>query len=663
MANPSFDVSVIEFLVPFFFGAQVVLVRKEERLDVRAVAAVVADRGITFMAPPPAFLPLLCECLRERKKELRLDKLLTGVEPIRGEILEGYLELSPEVRIVNGYGPTECTISSVQFEYESGSVPADENVPIGTPLANTTIVLLDGLGQLVPTGAAGEVFIGGEGVAAGYLGRPSLTKERFVELPFFPGMPFFRTGDIARWLPGGQLVFIGRWDRQVKLRGYRIELGEIESALSRHDQVREAAVVCREERRGDRRLVAYTVPRGEPAAASDLKEYLERTLPRYMIPSFFVSLTEMPLTASGKTDRKALPPPDWGPPGDAAGYAAPRNESEARLAAVWEKVLDVVAPGVRDSFFESGGDSLLAATLMLRIDREFGRSLPLATLFEKPTIEELSLLLAGEEEPLSYRSMVPIRSAGGKTPFFCVHPLSGNVLCYRDLARHLGGDQPFYAFQAIGFREGEIPLPTVEEMAESYLAEMTTVQPEGPYLLGGMCMGGMVAFEMARRLSSSGEEVALLAMMDTAFGRNIPPRRSLPYYAGRVGHHLKEGRFLEVTLRALRQFTRLKRKFAAREETRKASTEMEPHLRRLTLVNLANADARDSYVHQPFAGRITYFWGASSPSPSLAAWEKYAQGGIEPIAVPSAHTDLMQEPAVRLVAERLRECMERVCPP
>jgi aspartate racemase len=374
--------------------------------------------------------------------------------------------------------------------------------------------ILDRHLQPVPIGVPGEIYIGGAGLARGYLNRPELTKERFISNPFSdePHHRLYKTGDIGRYLNDGNIVFLGRIDHQVKIRGYRIELGEIELTLSQHPAVKQVVVIAREDSPGDKRLVAYLVSNHEhKPTTNDLRGFVKENLPEYMVPSVFVFLESLPLTQNGKIDRAALPVPDPQRWEFEKPFVAPRDVLELKLTKIFEECLKVHPVGVQDNFFELGANSIQAAFIFSRIRKTLGKQLHLAILFQAPTIEQLASLLRKEEKAAPWSSLVPIQPNGSKPPIFCVHGGIGTVLFYRDLANHLGMDQPFYGLQAKGLDGIETPHSGIEEMASHYIEEIRTVQPEGPYFLGGYCLGGIVAFEMAKQLIGQGHKIALLA--------------------------------------------------------------------------------------------------------------------------------------------------------
>jgi thioesterase domain-containing protein/acyl carrier protein len=571
-----------------------------------------------------------------------------------------------DARLHNLYGPTEATIDAASHtcaEVEEGPL-----VPIGRPVANTTALVLDAHLRPVSMGVPGELYLGGVQLARGYLGRPELTAERFVPDPFAAagneGARLYRTGDQVRCLPGGEIVYLGRLDTQVKVRGFRIELGEIESALSALPGVREAAVTVREDTPGDRRLVAYVA--GEPAgaAADELRRQLRERLPEFMVPAAFVRLEALPLTPNGKLDRKALPAPDRGP---APGLVAPRNPAEEILAEIWAELLGFESVGVHDNFFERGGHSLLAVRLMAGIEKRFGKTLPLSVLFTAPTVESLAALLSQSASPSGHQErrspLVAIKPRGERPPFFVVHPVGGNVLCYLDLAHHLAPEQPLYALQTpddfgAGSGGGRRLRVSLEEMAACYVRELRRAQPQGPYRLGGWSMGGLIAFEMARQLERGGHPLDLVALIDAL----PPPVERLPPAAE---EELVAGFALDLA-RLLGREAAISpeelRRLPAQEKLTYAAgllpegfglAQIEP----LFETFAANLQASRSYVPGPYSGSVSLWFSeqtVSVVSPELLdGWSRLVRGGIEVSTLPGDHYGLLRRPQVGLLAQEL----------
>ena len=504
------------------------------------------------------------------------------------------------------------------------------------------------------------------GLARGYRNRPDLTAEVFVPDPFVANERIYRTGDRARYGPEGDLEFMGRVDGQIKLRGFRIEPGDVETALRAHPAVREAAVVLR----GDeprQRLVAYVVPRaGQSPSSGDLRSLLKKTLPGFMVPSEFVTLTALPLTPSGKLDRKALPEPGADPGGLARTYVAPRDLVEIKLVRLWQKVLGVDRVGVEDDFFELRGHSLLAARLLYEIERAFGRRLPLTVIFDAPTVGQLASLFRKEGWSPSWRSLVPIQVGGSRRPLFLVHALGGNVLTYRHLARRLGSDQPVYALQAQGLDGRQPPLRRVEDMATQYIAAIREVQPEGPYCLSGHSFGGTVAFEMARQLTAAGQRVCLVALIDADNIAPAPPpagsraARSSRHVLGRIRFHL--GAMSRLDARAILAYAARKTGVVLGWMASKLKAYYESVRRgrmpeAIRIVNAAHEEASNNYVPGPYGGRVVLFRSAdrreTNPGNPDLGWAKVCRGGLEIIEVPGHHETLVFDMEVGPLAREL----------
>jgi amino acid adenylation domain-containing protein len=386
VANICFDISVMELLLPLVAGARLVLVSSEVAVDGCRIEEMLANCGVTIMHATPATWRLLLQAGWNAVAKLTI---LCGGEALQSELAAQLVTKASSMW--NLYGPTETTIYSSAAPYDpelTGGV-----VSIGRPIANTQLYIVDDHLQPVPIGVPGQLHIGGEGLARSYLNRADLTAESFIPNSFSKeaGARLYRTGDLARYLPDGNVEFLGRIDHQVKLRGFRIELGEIEAVLSEHSKVYQSVVLAREDVSGDKRLVAYVVPSHGPAPTTpELQAFLKDKLPDYMVPSAFVFLDAMPLTPNGKLDRKALPAPDQSSPELGASYVAPRTPEEELVAEIWAEVLKLDKVGIHDNFFDLGGHSLLATQVVSRVRAAFQVELPLRTLFEKQSVDELA---------------------------------------------------------------------------------------------------------------------------------------------------------------------------------------------------------------------------------------------------------------------------------
>ncbi len=505
----SFDIAGLELFLPLIVGGRVELASRKVASDGRLLRRRLDECRPTIMQATPATWRMLIDAGWEASPHLTA---LCGGEALPRELAEQILARAGS--LWNMYGPTETTIWSTVSKIEKGG----SEITIGRPIANTQIYILDGSLQPVPIAVPGELYIGGDGVAREYRRRPELTAERFIPHPFSdrPGARLYKTGDLARYRSDGRVVHLGRLDHQVKIRGFRIELGEIEAALSRHPAVRQVVVTAREDQQGLKQLAAYLVCReGITPAPTELRVLLRTTLPDYMVPSFFVFLDAMPLTANKKVDVKALPPPAAvSSKSSEKTHVGPRTGLEVQLAALWQQVLGVNDVDVHDDFFDLGGHSLKAAQLFYLLEQVYGRHLPLATLFQAPTIAELASVLSRDQWVPPWHSLIAIQPSGSATPIFMVPGVGGNVLIFARLAKLLGPDQPLYGLQARGLDGKEMPFTSVPEMAGHFVEEIKKLRPQGPYIIAGACTGGLIAYEMAQQLMAQGNVVTLL-MMDT----------------------------------------------------------------------------------------------------------------------------------------------------
>jgi amino acid adenylation domain-containing protein len=501
-----FDLSVFEIFVTLCAGGKIIIAP-----DVLRLPDLHAKNEITLINTVPSAISelLRLNCVPDSVKTINL-----AGEPLSDSLAAQIYTSTKVERVYNLYGPTETTTYSTYT-----LVPRGGSVTVGKPIANTLVYILDSNRKPVPIGVPGELFIAGAGVARGYYGRDDLTSERFVANPFSgrPGVRMYRTGDVCSWLPNGDIRYVGRADHQVKLRGFRIELGEIEAAMERHPAVRKAFAMVREDRPGMKRLVGYFENKKDsaPAESGEIRERLKKMLPDYMVPSNFISLERLPLTPNGKIDRKALPiPADLAAEG-APDSGAPRDAIELMLSQIWAKILNVKRIGLHDNFFDLGGHSLLVVRIVAEVENIFGKRLPLATLLQAPTVAELAEILRRENWTPPWSSLIPLRPGGSKPPLFLMHSHGGNVIEYYALANQLDPDQPVYALQAKGLDGKIVKGRSLEEMAESYVKEIRSFQAEGPYYLGGFCLGGSIALAAAQHLVAAGQEVALVIMIQS----------------------------------------------------------------------------------------------------------------------------------------------------
>ncbi len=472
----------------------------------------------------------------------------------------------------------------------------------------------------------------------------------------------YKTGDLARFRPDGMIEFLGRADDQVKLRGLRIELGEIEAVLRQHPAVRESVVLAREDAPGEKRLVAYVVA---DATTDELRRFLEDKLPDHMVPAAFVLLEALPVMPNGKMDRRALPAPDRSRPEFEKAFVAPRDELELELAHIWEEVLGVRPVGARDNFFELGGHSLLAVRLFARIEKRLGRRLPLTTVFHGATVEHLAIVLRRQAPRGPEASLVPIQPDGGNRPLFLVHPAGGHVFPYVHLAQLLGPDQPCYGLQAKGVDGGQDPHTRIEDMAAHYIQALQTVQPTGPYFLGGWSMGGVVAFEMAQQLHAQGQRVALLVLLD---GRIPTSDETFP--EGDAEAVALVERYFGISfggMEALAEIPKDEQLSVLLEQAKSAGlvpVEIDVS-QALRFVALLRSDLRatQNYGLRLYPGRIIFFKASETPDGPSAdptmGWSDWARDGVEVHVVPGNHANMMYEPHVEHLARKLTVCLDR----
>ncbi len=675
-----FDVAFQETFSTLCAGGCLVLVDEATRRDPASLMQMLMTKKIERIFLPFVALETLSEAAADSNADLpHLRNVITAGERLRTTpAISRLIRQADHCRLHNHYGPTE---SHVVTALTLGVDPNGWTVmpPIGRPIGNTQIYILDARGAPVPIGVIGEIYIGGVGVARGYLNRPDLTAERFVNDPFSLARAaiLYKTGDFGRWLSDGNIDFLGRNDSQVKIRGFRIELGEIEARLAACFGVREAVAVAREDNPGDKRLVAYLTPQaGCALSAAELRRQLSSVLPDYMIPSAFVTLASFPLTPNGKLDRKALPAPDQVSVASHP-YETPVGETETIVAALWRSLLGVERIGRHDHFFfDLGGHSLIAVRLVALIKKRMGLDLPIAALFRAPTVERLSALIAQQQAAthvkapvthgIDWSPLVEITQANGRVPLFCFHGAGGNVLNFADLAQELGPRQPMFGLQARG-TDGRLPgFGSIQQMADSYQAEIQRVQPHGPYCLLGYSGGGAVAFEIARRLFDAGELVALLAMIDTLCPTASIWRAPL---RERMHHGWSTGQ-LSAVLQSLLPFE------VARRQMRK----LRYHLGRYLAEHghIVPIQLRDAYVAtsfqliykqyrpRPYEGGLVLFRSTLKvPYRNLGqdlGWSRLVTGGVEIQFASGDHDTIMYGLHISAIATRLRETLASVNP-
>jgi amino acid adenylation domain-containing protein len=632
----SFDIAAVEILLPLTCGARTVVAPRQTQKDGAALAALIDRVRPTLIQQTPAGWRMLIEAGWRGSEGLTL---ISGGEALSRPLANQLLARGD--RVFNLYGPSETTIYSVGDRVRRG----DACVPIGLPVANTRAYVLDARREPVPIGVTGELYLGGAGLARGYWNRPELTDERFVADPFAgeEGARMYRTGDLVRRLADGRIDYLGRLDDQVKVRGFRIELGEVEAALAAHPGVEAAAAAAHEDT-----LAAYCVWRsGQTADSGALRAFLAARLPQFMIPTRFVDLESLPRLPNGKVDRRALAALERRPAAHAA--SAPRDDTERRLAAIWEELLGTAPIGIDDHFFELGGHSLLAARAAARIEDAFGRRVPLATLFEAPTIAQLAPLIRGEAETAWPERVTPVQPAGTRPIFWAI----GAAAVYFPLAERLGPDQPVLGLLLEDADAPRFAPPcTFETIAAEMVRLIRQQQAHGPYYLGGHSLLGLFALEAAQQLTAEGEEVRLLALFDTYLPTAL---RVEAAFMVRARTHLavlwkllRRGRYRDAGAFALKVTTDVATRPWRPRDGMPAEAIWD-----------AQWAAAAAYRPRPYDGRVLFFQARDQPGQDIGArlgWEKVARR-LEIRYVPGDHEDLLQGPNAAAVAEALSEAL------
>ncbi|WP_223636166.1 non-ribosomal peptide synthetase [Corallococcus sp. EGB] len=661
MAPLAFDASTLEVWGALLHGAKLAVFPAHPPADPLELERVLVRHSVTTLWLTAGFFSQLVDSHLPALRSLR--QVLTGGDVVSAPHVRRVLELLG-LPVIAGYGPTETTVFATSHRFTHAS-QVGTSVPLGRPLGNTQVYVLDASGHPLPPGVQGELYVGGDGLARGYVGQPALTAERFVPDPFSstPGARLYRTGDLARWREDGVLEFLGRADAQVKVRGFRIELPEIEAALRSHPDVREAVAVVREDVPGDKRLVAYVV-----AAASldmaELRSFLKHRLPDYMVPSALGHLDALPLSSNGKVDLQALPALETSTSGS---HVTPRTSLEEQLARSFTEVLRVPRVSITDNFFELGGHSLLALRLIASIRVHTGHALPMAALFQYGTVEQLARRLQQETPSLPANLVRLAAGAEGIRPFFLVHGGGGGVMGYSELVRQLGRERPVYGLSAPGLEGGALPPASVEALARDYLDQVRTVQPRGPYLLGGWSFGGLVALEMARQLQALGEQVELLALMDSTVPTPQPrpeadPLGLLALWGRTLGVRWQEQ---SLHLERLRRMDGRERLAYILEQLRN-TPEGNPGLdlesaERLLALHTRLYEAQRRYVPTGgYSGPTLLFRATAGQQPASGEplWSTWLTGPVTMHDVPGEHYTMLSAPHVSTVAEHLRRHLQ-----
>ncbi|MEG4111235.1 MULTISPECIES: amino acid adenylation domain-containing protein [unclassified Microcoleus] len=662
LSSFAFDSSIAGIFWTLCQGGILVIPPANFQQELLQLTKLIAQHHVSHLLSLPSLYNLILD-QAESQQLTCLRSVIVAGEPCSRELVERHTKLLAKTSLFNEYGPTEGTVWSSVYHCQSSALRTQ--VPIGRPIANMQIYLLDKYLNPVPIGVQGELHIGGEGIARGYLNRPELTKDKFIPNPFSnePGTRLYKTGDLARYLPDGNIEFLGRIDNQVKIRGFRIELGEVESTLSQYPTVQQCVVTARVDIEGDKRLVAYIVSnQQQKPTTDDLRCFLKQRLPDYMVPSAFVFLDTIPLTPNGKIDQRALPAPDGLRQEPASTFVPPSDDLEIQLTKIWENVLRKKPISVKDNFFDVGGHSLLAVRLLAQIEKAFGKNLPLATLFQSPTIEQLANILRQKGWSAPSQTVVTIQPGGSKPPLFFFHVLGEGLKFCRPLASHLDPEQPIYGL-AVGIMD-EVSLNKIEDLVAHYLKEMRIIQPEGPYLLAGIYCGGRIAYEVAQQLHAQGQKVALLALLDTL--KDDRAIKIMPVEERVLAHWNNFLRFGPAYLLSQRRLEEAKNRLMSIycEFYERMGRPLPPAFQSFTY-RKKKEEGNMEWEFAPkqvYPERVTLFRPMENMDflePDLG-WSELAPGGLEIHDVPGNTFSMLQEPHVQVLAEKLRECIDRV---
>ncbi|MFF8618460.1 amino acid adenylation domain-containing protein [Streptomyces sp. NPDC015350] len=667
LAALSFDASVRDIVGPLVCGAHVVVSEESAARDPRSIRKEMSRRGVNvLLSVVPSLLTALSAVSPDDKAreagDLDVRLVLTSGEALTSDQVRRARTLGSDVVVVNQYGPTECTMTSTWYRI-AAEEPVAGPLPIGRPIPGAACLVLDPQLQPLPTGAVGEVYLTGAGLARGYHGSPVLTAERFVANPHGPaGDLMFRTGDLARWNAQGQLVFHGRTDRQVKIRGVRVEPGEVEAALCAGPGVRGAAVVARGAPGDETELVAYVEAGGGPVDVGALRSRLGATLPPQLQPSRYVVLDALPRTPHGKVDHAALPEPRREPGGE---HVPPRDRLELQLTGIWEELLDRSPIGVREDFFHIGGHSLKAVEMIQRVHAQTGVDVPLSTVFIARTVEQLAEELARSGAQAERLLFEMNRSTSPSPPLFLVHPQSGGVSSYVTLVQELGDARPVYGVEAVGYNSDTSPLTGIPEMARRYVDAITEIRPHGPYLLAGWSFGGNVAHEMAALLEAAGERVAFLGVIDArAFGED-----GIDGWYAEAGELDRVGILHGIDTEALRgegdmEEAKERLSHLLLSEHRVARHADARAIRRMVDVFTTNGRIADDYRTTRQIETDIYLFRTADLHPTLPnpqvrprSWARRTKGAVRTVTVPGNHHDVMEAPHVQVLAQRLLEVL------
>lgn len=665
----SFDASITEVFLPLIFGKKLIL-SSGTGLEIFDDTNLFKYAPFDFIKLTPSHISILISVINKENRPNLTTKYIIGGEALYDYHINQFRSSNIDAIIVNEYGPTEATVGCSIYEFNTFDASiSGESIPIGKPISNTQIYILDVNQKHVPAGDVGEIYIAGNGIARGYFNRENLTAEKFIVNPFDSETRMYRTGDLAKWLPDGNLQYFGRIDEQVKANGHRIELGEIEAALIKIPQIKLASVILSKIDNTEPRLVAYLQPVDRGNKHPNVREELAKIVPSFMIPNIFMWVNDFPLTTNGKIDKKNLPAPEYVRQDSEANLREPRTETEKEIAKVWSEVLQIKEIGIDDNFFEMGGTSIMAVKVVAEIEKSTGKRFPLSVLFEYSTVEKFAKLLSEGGEIYS-DCIVPLKSSGSKMPLFMVHGGGLDVLYFANVSKHLDEEQPFYGIQGVGSKGFEEWYESINDMAAHYIQAITKINPDGPYAIAGYCVGGIVAFEMTRQLQEQGKEVILTVALDSYadssyYYKTQKQKKLIRYY------HRTQRRLLFLK-EMLTSWTAFKKRFNAKKEyilnkhlddNNSKMSELDAlALERFTEATAMMRRILDEYQLKPQNLKVDVFRSKDNTAHLLApkhlGWKKAARKGVLVHEIPVSDFDMRNAPHDKILARMLQDILD-----
>lgn len=664
----SFDASITEIFLSLLFGKKIIIA-SGTGLEIFDDVNLFKYAPYDFIKLTPSHISILISVINKEARPKLSNKYIIGGEALYNYHINQFRAAGIDAIIVNEYGPTEATVGCSIYEFNTfDTTLSNESIPIGKPISNTQMYLLDENQQLLPETEVGEIYIAGNGVARGYFNREDLTAEKFLPNPIDIETRMYRTGDLGKWLPDGNLQYFGRIDEQVKVNGHRIELGEIEAALIALPKIKLASVIISNHLDSGPCLVAYIQPEDSSEKHPNVREELSKIVPNFMIPNIFMWINDFPLTTNGKIDKKSLPTPEYVRQDSETHLRKPRTETEKEVAEVWSDVLQIEDIGIDENFFEMGGTSIMAVKVVAEIEKITGKRFPLSILFEYSTVEKFAKLLSEGVEIYS-DCIVPIKSNGSKVPLFMVHGGGLDVLYFANMSKHLDAEQPFYGIQGVGNKGFENWYKTIEDMAAQYIQAILKVHPNGPFAIAGYCVGGIVAFEITRQLQEQGKEVSLTAILDSyadsSYYYKTYKQKKL------IRHYLRTRKrliFLKEMLTSVKAF---KQRFNAKKEyilnnhfnENKTSEQDTLALQRFIEATGMMHSILDKYHLKPQSVQIDLLRSKDNDAhlvaPKHLGWRKAARNGVTVHEIPASDFDMRVAPHDKILARMLQDILDK----